>query len=554
MSNKKDIVFCTGGGCTAKLGAGVLSRILEKLPRGEKDPNLLVGYDSRDDAAVYQVTEDLALVQTVDFFPPMVDDPYIFGQVAAANALSDVYAMGGEVKTALNLVCFPESMDLNVLGQILQGGAEKVAEAGGILAGGHSIADTGVKYGLSVTGLVNPKKLYANDAGQPGDRLILTKALGVGLICSANRVGEVTKEQMDGAVQSMTTLNKTAAEISRKYTVHACTDVTGFGFLGHLHEMMGRGLSCEIDVNHIPVLPGARESADAFLYTAAGQRNRNHVGAAVQFENVPFSMEEVLFDPQTSGGLLMAAAPDEAEKLEQELQNAGLPARIVGTITEPGEVEIFVRGKEETEMKKVDARGDACPIPVVKAKHAIEELSGAGQVEVLVDNEIAVQNLTKMAEQKGYQSSAKKLADQEYQVIFTVGEQTEEEKAQAGAGCEACIPDSRTDTVVVIANDKMGEGSEELGKTLLKAFTFALTQQDNLPKTILFYNGGASLTCEGSPMLEDLKTLEAEGVEILTCGTCLNFYGLTEKLAVGGVTNMYVIAEKMLGAGNVVKP
>ena len=317
MSEKKDIVFCTGGGCTAKLGAGVLSRILEKIPRGEKDPNLLVGYDSWDDAAVYQVTEELALVQTVDFFPPMVDDPYIFGQVAAANALSDVYAMGGEVKTALNLVCFPESMDLNVLGQILQGGAEK---------------------------LVNPKKLYANDAGQPGDRLILTKALGVGLICSANRVGEVTKEQVDGAVQSMTTLNKTAAEISRKYTVHACTDVTGFGFLGHLHEMMGRGLSCEIDVNHIPVLPGARESADAFLYTAAGQRNRNHVGAAVQFENVPFSMEEVLFDPQTSGGLLMAAAPDEAEKLEQELQNAGLPARIVGTITEPGEVEIFVRG------------------------------------------------------------------------------------------------------------------------------------------------------------------------------------------------------------------
>ena len=169
MSEKKDIVFCTGGGCTAKLGAGVLSRILEKLPRGEKDPNLLVGYDSRDDAAVYQVTEDLALVQTVDFFPPMVDDPYIFGQVAAANALSDVYAMGGEVKTALNLVCFPESMDLNVLGQILQGGAEKVAEAGGILAGGHSIADTGVKYGLSVTGLVNPKKLYANDAGRPPD-------------------------------------------------------------------------------------------------------------------------------------------------------------------------------------------------------------------------------------------------------------------------------------------------------------------------------------------------------------------------------------------------
>ena len=216
MSEEK-IVFCTGGGCTAKLGAGVLSRILEKLPRGEQDPNLLVGYDSKDDAAVYRITDDLALVQTVDFFPPMVDDPYTFGQIAAANALSDVYAMGGEVKTALNLVCFPESMDLNVLGEILRGGAEKVAEAGGILAGGHSIADTGVKYGLSVTGLVDPHRLTANDTGRPGDRLILTKALGVGLICTANRVGEAAPEQMEAAIRSMTTLNKTAAEIARQY-------------------------------------------------------------------------------------------------------------------------------------------------------------------------------------------------------------------------------------------------------------------------------------------------------------------------------------------------
>ena len=342
MSEKKDIVFCTGGGCTAKLGAGVLSRILEKLPRGEKDPNLLVGYDSRDDAAVYQVTEDLALVQTVDFFPPMVDDPYIFGQVAAANALSDVYAMGGEVKTALNLVCFPESMDLNVLGQILQGGAEKVAEAGGILAGGHSIADTGVKYGLSVTGLVNPKKLYANDAGQPGDRLILTKALGVGLICSANRVGEVTKEQMDGAVQSMTTLNKTAAEISRKYTVHACTDVTGFGFLGHLHEMMDGKLSCRIFADQIPVIKEALDYADEFLLTAAGQKNRNHVGEFVSFENVSFAMEEVLFDPQTSGGLLIAVESQQAEALFEELKQAGHPAAIVGEIIPKAEKEIYV--------------------------------------------------------------------------------------------------------------------------------------------------------------------------------------------------------------------
>lgn len=342
MSKDEKIVFCTGGGCTAKLGAGVLSRILEKLPRGEKDPNLLVGYDSRDDAAVYRVTEDLALVQTVDFFPPMVDDPYTFGQIAAANALSDVYAMGGEVKTALNLVCFPENMDLNVLGEILRGGAEKVAEAGGILAGGHSIADTGVKYGLSVTGLVGRHHLYANDAGQPGDKLLLTKALGVGLLCTANRVGEAAPEHMAAAIRSMTTLNKTAAEISRRYTVHAATDVTGFSFLGHLHEMMGGKLSCKINARAVPVLPGAEKAADDFLYTAAGQRNRNHTGPFVRFEGVPFAMEEVLFDPQTSGGLLLAVDPAEASALEKELQSAGLPAKIVGEIVSRTETEIAV--------------------------------------------------------------------------------------------------------------------------------------------------------------------------------------------------------------------
>ena len=342
MSKDEKIVFCTGGGCTAKLGAGVLSRILEKLPRGEKDPNLLVGYDSRDDAAVYRVTEDLALVQTVDFFPPMVDDPYTFGQIAAANALSDVYAMGGEVKTALNLVCFPENMDLNVLGEILRGGAEKVAEAGGILAGGHSIADTGVKYGLSVTGLVDPYHLYVNDAGQPGDKLLLTKALGVGLLCTANRVGEAAPEHMAAAISSMTTLNKTAAEISRRYTVHAATDVTGFSFLGHLHEMMGGKLSCKINARAVPVLLGAEKAADDFLYTAAGQRNRNHTGTFVRFEGVPFAMEEVLFDPQTSGGLLLAVDPAEASALEKELQSAGLPAKIVGEIVPRTETEITV--------------------------------------------------------------------------------------------------------------------------------------------------------------------------------------------------------------------
>ena len=342
MAGSDKIVFSTGGACTAKLGTRVLSRILEKLPRGEQDPNLLVGYDSKDDAAVYRITDELAFVQTVDFFPPMVDDPYTFGQIAAANALSDIYAMGGEVKTALNLVCFPESMDLNILGEILRGGAEKVAEAGGSLAGGHSIADTGVKYGLSVTGLVDPRRMTANDTGRPGDKLLLTKALGVGLICTANRVGEAAPDQMEGAIRSMTTLNKTAAEIAHKYEVHAATDVTGFSFLGHLHEMMGDKLSCVIDAHAVPVLPGAWEAADACLYTAAGQRNRNHTGPFVRFENVPFPMEEILFDPQTSGGLLLAAAPQDAAALEQELRAAGLPAAIVGEILEKQTTEITV--------------------------------------------------------------------------------------------------------------------------------------------------------------------------------------------------------------------
>ena len=342
MSQTEKIVFCTGGGCTAKLGAGVLSHILEKLPRGEKDPDLLVGYDSRDDAAVYRITEDIALVKTVDFFPPMVEDPYTFGQIAAANALSDIYAMGGEVKTALNLVCFPESMDLNILGEILRGGAEKVAEAGGILAGGHSISDSGVKYGLSVTGLVDPHHLYANDAGKVGDKLILTKALGVGLICTANRVGEADPEHLAAAIRSMTTLNRTAAQISQKYRVHAATDVTGFSFLGHLHEMMGGKLSCRVDARRVPVLPGAEKAAEDFLYTAAGQRNRNHTAPFVRFEGVPFSMEEVLYDPQTSGGLLFAVDPADANELEQELQQAGLAAKIVGEILDKTDPEIIV--------------------------------------------------------------------------------------------------------------------------------------------------------------------------------------------------------------------
>ena len=340
MSEK--IVFCKGGGCTAKLGAGVLSHVLEKLPRGPENPDLLVGYDSKDDAAVYRISDDTAVVQTLDFFPPMVDDPYTFGKIAAANALSDIYAMGGDVKTALNIVCFPESADLNILGEIMRGGSEKVLEAGGILAGGHSINDTDVKYGLSVMGLVHPDRIWSNNGGRPGDRLIFTKKLGVGIVCTANRVGEASEEAMAEAIASMTTLNKTASEIGRNYEIHACTDVTGFGFLGHLHEMMDGKLSCRIQAEKVPRIKEALHHAEEFLLTAAGQKNRNHVEKYVKFKDIPFAMEELLFDPQTSGGLLFAVGAEEAEDLRNELRAAGLPAEIMGEIMERTEPEILV--------------------------------------------------------------------------------------------------------------------------------------------------------------------------------------------------------------------
>lgn len=340
MSDK--IIFCKGGGCTAKLGAGVLSHILERLPKGTPDKNLLIGYDSKDDAAVYRITDDTAIVQTLDFFPPMVEDPYLFGKIAAANALSDVYAMGGDVRTALNIVCFPEDMDLNVLGEIMRGGFEKVAEAGGILAGGHSIADDSVKYGLSVTGVVHPDKIYPNNQGRPGDVLILTKKLGVGIICTANRIQEASKSAMDEAAASMTTLNRRASEISRKYDIHACTDVTGFGFLGHLHEMMDNRYSAQVYAEQVPVMSEAVHYAEEFFLTAAAQKNRNHLEQYVRFEQISFGMEEVLFDPQTSGGLLMAVGSAQAGELLAELQEEGLPAQAVGTIIEKQETEIYV--------------------------------------------------------------------------------------------------------------------------------------------------------------------------------------------------------------------
>lgn len=344
MDNRKDeIVFCRGGGCTAKLGPGMLGKVLEQIPR-MKDPNLLIGYDSSDDGAVYKLREDLAVVQTLDFFPPMVEDPYIFGQIAAANALSDIYAMGGDVKTALNIVCFPENWDLNILGKIMLGGSEKVKEAGGILAGGHSIADQEVKYGLSVLGTIHPDKVFANNQCREGDRLILTKPLGTGIICTANRIGEASEEALDQAVRSMTTLNKYASETIRKYRVHGCTDVTGFGLLGHLNEMLGDVFSAVLYSDRVPYIKEAFAYAGEFFLTGAAQRNRNHMEGQVEFQNVPFEMEEILLDPQTSGGLLVSLAPEDGEACLEDIKKLGLPCGMIGTVVKKREKKIYVKG------------------------------------------------------------------------------------------------------------------------------------------------------------------------------------------------------------------
>ncbi len=344
MVKQEKGLFCSGGGCTAKLGSASLKRVLERIPR-KQDEDLLVGFESSDDAAVYRLSPELAVVHTLDFFPPVVEDPELYGQIAAANALSDIYAMGAEVRTALNIVCFPEKEDLNLLGKVIQGGAQKVEEAGGILAGGHSISDSGIKYGLSVTGTVHPDKIWRNNGCQRGDLLLLTKPLGVGIICAADRVGEASKEAMEKAIRSMTTLNKAAADVLREFQVHACTDVTGFGFLGHLREMLGSDHSARIWAEKLPYFKEAYEYAGNFLITAAAQRNRNALEHEVDFQEVSFEMEELLFDPQTSGGLLVSLGRDTAEKAAREMKEQGVFCAIVGEITEQTERKITVKGE-----------------------------------------------------------------------------------------------------------------------------------------------------------------------------------------------------------------
>lgn len=345
--------FAKHGGCAAKIGPDTLSRLLERLP-GFEDEDLLVGFETSDDAAVYRITEEKAVIQTLDFFTPVVDDAYTFGQVAAANALSDVYAMGGEPKIALNIVCFPENLDADILGEILRGGADKVKEAGAVLVGGHSIQDDVPKYGLSVTGLVHPDRIYRNFGCREGDVLLLTKQLGSGIVNTAVKAEMASLESEAEAIRVMTTLNRKAKETAQKFTVHACTDVTGFGLLGHCGEMARASRAVvKIGVDGIALMQGAREYAEMGLIPGGAYRNQRHVKDILDAGDVEEVWVDLLSDPQTSGGLLFAVPEDEAKAMLQALRRAGLGTEIsvVGRVAESGAENPGIRLRRKVEMR-----------------------------------------------------------------------------------------------------------------------------------------------------------------------------------------------------------
>ena len=323
-------------GCGAKVGAGVLSQLLEGI-RVHRDPNLLVGFDKSDDASVYKLSDELALVQTVDFFPPIADDPYLFGQIAATNALSDVYAMGGEPKLCLNIMAVPETMPREAVHDILRGGYDKVYEAGALITGGHSILDDEPKYGLAVTGFVHPEKMLTNAAARPGDVLVLTKPLGIGVLTSAGKAELLTAETVAHMNRLMTTLNKSARDVMVRHRVHACTDVTGFGLLGHGFEMaQGSDVELHISVGSVDLLPEALEFARMGVLPAGMYRNRTFAEPAVDAGTVETAVQDLLFDPQTSGGLLMAVVPEDADALLAELAPVVPSAQRIGTVSPYG--------------------------------------------------------------------------------------------------------------------------------------------------------------------------------------------------------------------------
>ena len=321
-------------GCGAKVGAGVLAKLLSDI-KVHHDDNLLVGFDKSDDASVYKISDDLAIVQTVDFFPPIADDPYLFGQIAATNALSDVYAMGGEPKLCLNIMAIPENMPMEAVHALLRGGYDKVYEAGALITGGHSIHDDEPKYGLAVTGFVHPDKMLTNSNARPGDVLLLTKPIGIGVLSTAAKADMLSKSGQELINRLMTTLNKAARDAMVKYNVHGCTDVTGFGLIGHTYEMAsGSDTEIILDVDSIDLIPEALELARMGMLPAGMYRNRNFAQAHVDAGDTETAVQDLLYDPQTSGGLLMAVAPEDADALLAELKDVVPSAQRIGEVGE----------------------------------------------------------------------------------------------------------------------------------------------------------------------------------------------------------------------------
>ena len=315
---------------------------MRQLPNKKKDPNLLVGVETSDDAGVYRLTDELAMIQTVDFFTPIVDDPYMFGQIAAANSLSDVYAMGGVPKTVLNIVGFPiKSLDPSILAEILKGAADKVDEAGAVTAGGHSIDDQEPKFGLSVTGLVHPDKILMNVGAKPGDAMVLTKPIGVGIQTTAIKPEKLTAEQLQHVSETMAELNKTAAEELSGLSPNAVTDVTGFGLLGHAYEMAtGSNVSIQIDYNNVPILPGTVELAEQGYIPGGSKANHRWIAESVKYENLTELEQFILCDAVTSGGLLISLPEHEAIEYVSRMNGKGKSAHIIGHVNEKDTIAI----------------------------------------------------------------------------------------------------------------------------------------------------------------------------------------------------------------------
>ncbi len=344
-ATKRLTEFASCAGCAAKLPPGRIGEVLKHIP-SMTDPNLLVGTSTRDDAGVYRLTPDLAIVQTIDFFPPMVDDPFIYGQIAAANALSDVYAMGGEPKTGLNLVGFPDDqLDLEILGRILDGGADRLMQAAAVIVGGHTVRDAEVKFGYAVTGIIHPDRIITNAGARPGDLLVLTKPIGTGFVTAAHKKGLAPESLLQAACASMIQLNVIGRDAMLAVGAKAATDVTGFSLSGHAREMAdGANVTIRLRLDAVPAFDGVEDLIRGKFFTRASKTNREYVADALRFEREPDLVRaELLFDPQTSGGLLVATPPNKVDELIGRLRDKGaLASAIIGEVLPRTDVSLLI--------------------------------------------------------------------------------------------------------------------------------------------------------------------------------------------------------------------